>query len=185
MIEAIGGLIALFIGWKFLKTGSSPTKTKYGKVIPKSYSSIVNYYGEYAVSELRRYKNKMPYQLVFGIMYVESAGDPNAVGDNGTSIGLFQMTRGAVATAHNFSPWVTDDWSEMKDWKKNIQAGIAYIQYNYDQLQDENEAVLAHRWGLTNMLNRNFTESKAKDYLSRVMKHGKEIFTLLKQQDYY
>lgn len=90
-------------------------------------------------------KYDVPGSLIAAIIEHESQGNPDAVGDNGVAHGLMQMHPSACTE-------VGADWDEMFDPAKAIDAGAAYLRWNYDRLHDWTWALAAYNRGITVIL---------------------------------
>lgn len=155
---------------------------KSGGVNVKSYQKVITEYGDKIKHEISKYNYRLPDSLVMGVLYTESAGDPNAVGDGGKSIGLFQLQRAALADAHAFNSDVTDDFEELKKPNRNIEAGVAYLHWLYSRTLNEWEAVIAYNIGLRRVVEGASEEwlERGKNYLSRVLRFQKKFVEIMR-----
>src|SRR5205823_1081411 len=84
------------------------------------YNVVKNVFDQYGIPEY----------VWYPIMMAESTGNPNAVGDNGCSIGLFQLNRcggqGAGYSAYS-----------LRDPATNAQVAAQYIRPAYDAVKSE------------------------------------------------
>jgi len=171
-----------FLAYQFLiKKGNDVNKASRNYSM---YDNMLNKFGKQTAQEVNSYPRgqRVPLAVVLAVMYTESAGNPNAEGDGGNSIGLFQIQRLALMDAHLFNNEVTDVWEELFDPIKNIKAGVSYLNWLYSRTQDVDEAVIAFNIGIGKVLNvrRGVALSKtdidlSKKYLSTVWKHQKGI----------
>lgn len=90
-------------------------------------------------------KHSVPFGLLKAVIEHESNFDPNAVGDGGLSVGLCQMHPDACET-------VGADWTKMKDPATAIDAGAAYLRWNFDRFFDWRWALAAYNRGPTVMM---------------------------------
>jgi len=90
-------------------------------------------------------KYDVPGSLIAAVIAHESRGEPEAVGDNGVARGLMQMHPSACTT-------VGANWEDMFDPEKAIDAGTAYLKWNYDHFSDWTWALAAYNRGITVIL---------------------------------
>lgn len=87
--------------------------------------------------------------LIRAVIWKESSGDPNAVGDQGTSFGLMQVS---LAAAKDAGYWPTSGEDLLRP-AAGIEAGTAYLNHLrviYDLGWEDTLA--AYNWGIRNVL---------------------------------
>jgi len=82
-------------------------------------------YNDLILKNARDYGNQDP-NLIRAVIWLESEGDPKAVGDKGTSFGLMQVTWGAAHDVGFLSDWQTDT-EILKTPSASIEVGCAYL----------------------------------------------------------
>jgi len=99
------------------------------------------------INELARFYGLDP-NLVMAVIWRESGGDPNAVGDDGKSFGLMQVTLDAAKDV-GFWPITAEILLIPQD---NIETGAAYLAHlrrTYDLTWEQ--TVAAYNWGIGNV----------------------------------
>lgn len=81
--------------------------------------------------------------LILGIIQKESSGNPDAIGDNGNSIGLMQLNF-AAGTPQSFG---YTDKEKLKDPYTNITVGSLYFLQQLNRYRDVAKALSAYNAG--------------------------------------
>ena len=140
--------------------------------------------------------------LIAGVIKQESDFNPNAIGDNGNSVGLMQISKG---TANDLKLNVySEDIKNIKDEDgrfilderfnpdKNIEAGTRYLSQQIKKFGSEKLGLAAYNWGTGNVENmlrhcNNYGDCKTKgkiltsvvSYVDNVLKKKEEYETKL------
>lgn len=88
--------------------------------------------------------NAVLVDIVLAIIAKESSGNPNAVGDNGNSLGLMQLNYGA-GTPQGMG--FTEHRERLFDPQTNIYYGVKYFLNRLNKYGDVNKAILAYNAG--------------------------------------
>lgn len=108
-------------------------------------------------------------EFVYSILMAESSR--NAYADSGYARGIMQLTKKAWVTVSD------EDYSEAWDWRKNIEAGVAYLAHCRDLLKEEEKftyplLAASYRFGPGYVEKRKFD-------IHRVRKPRNKIYTQL------
>lgn len=139
-----------------------------------SYPDLVKAYYD-SVKKLNN--SKLPDSFILAVIFTESGGDPKAKGDNGHSLGLMQLQRGAWIDSG--VPYEYNEFNAFNP-EKNILAGCNYLGLLYNKTSDIHTAIMAYNVGLGNL--RSGEEkwlTRAKNYLETVLKHRRKILPYL------
>lgn len=119
--------------------GTAPAPSDSNEIAPENAALIENY-ADYINEASSLYDVRVP--LIIAVIYHESGGDVNAVGDGGKAIGLMQMHAPAASD-------VGVDWNSLKgDARAQILAGTHYLKIQLDRFGgDERQALIAYNQG--------------------------------------
>jgi len=84
-------------------------------IVDKNYTSVEKY----------KIEKQILVNLILSIIYIESKGNPNAIGDDGCSIGLMQLNW-CAGTPQRFGISKKENLFEIE---KNIETGTKYLFY--------------------------------------------------------
>lgn len=103
------------------------------KEVQNTYENIVRKYVDKHYEKIEKYKidKETLVNLVLSIIYKESEGNPNAVGDKGCSIGLMQLNF-CAGTPQRFG--ITNK-NLLFNPEINIETGIKYLFYLIDKFK--------------------------------------------------
>ena len=156
--------------------GGNSCSVKIEASISPVVGKINSEYSNFVIEASNTYN--VPISLIKAIIFKESTGNPDAVGDRGTSIGLMQIKAGALVDVKQKYCGVSGRYcsdsinninidnyeTELKDPEKNIHVGTAYYSlirnvYLKDSLIGFSEedsidySLLAYNWGIGNINN--------------------------------
>lgn len=135
----------------------------------RTYPTLVNEYLPLVIENNRFWLSEP--SLILAIIFQESGGDNQAIGDNGNSLGLMQIQAGA---------W--QDSGILKEYNKknafnpvyNIQAGTGYLNFLFNQLNDIDLTIMSYNVGIGNIKQGKYLD-RGRNYLNSVLKHKKRI----------
>lgn len=107
-------------------------------------------------------------ELALAIARRESSFNPNAIGDGGRAVGLFQLHAGAAQDAG-----ITPD--QRYDTAANIRAGVTYLRQLIDRFGNEEQALQAYNGGPTNVA-RGTVSSAAESYAAAALREAAALF---------
>lgn len=111
---------------------------------------------------------KIDRNLIAAIITVESSGDPFAIGDNGSSIGLMQIQNSAWLDSINHNK-LSFPYGLATNPKINIFVGTGYLKYLFDTCSNNwQEVVKAYNQGCVGKSNK---IEEANQYLSKIKKY--------------
>ncbi len=124
---------------------------------------------EYAVKMAKKFD--IPVELIFGVMYVESRYDEDAMSSNGKYIGIMQIAKSNLKTL-NKKFGITD----LTDYKQNVKSGAYFISYYYSKYKGNvNKALMAYHCGISNA-KRLWKEGVTEDgYCRKVVKEASRV----------
>ncbi|MBD3197194.1 MAG: transglycosylase SLT domain-containing protein [Candidatus Lokiarchaeota archaeon] len=158
----------LYIGLTILILGGS--KLIYNKYKNNSKDTFKKWY--YLVNKLNHHFN-MDESIALAIIHVESNGNPKAVGDNGNSIGLMQVTQPALSDVNEFFGKNFSLSELVHNPENQIYAGMAYFNIVYRRAEQNIDlAIRGYNAGLRRAKE---NDSISQSYLIKVKKYA-EIF---------
>ncbi|MCS7231689.1 MAG: transglycosylase SLT domain-containing protein [Elusimicrobiota bacterium] len=97
------------------------------KDVEKKYKSIVEKYVNKYYNQIEKYKidKESLVYIILSIIHKESSGNPNALGDNGCSVGLMQLNW-CAGTPQRFG---VKNKNDLFNVEINIETGIKYLFY--------------------------------------------------------
>lgn len=158
------------IGYLFAKSNQGRSMLDYNEVL--KYKDIVKKHVDAYLS------GKVSGSWILAMIAQESAGNPNAVGDNGKAFGLMQIQYPAYLDAN-----VSYSFDEIKtDPDRNIETGVRYLRWVWDFLKnhgvDETSllqwSIVAYNIGVGNIFDDEKREA-GKNYFRLVENHYKKI----------
>ena len=160
----IGGLLL----FKTLKEKSPIGNYKggYNKVL--YYRKITGYFAN---------KFDLPNHILLGIMMTESSGINYKESGSSGEVGLMQIT--PIGLSFTELPYTM---GEMKDEKKNIEAGATHLKKDYDDFNDMTLAIMAYnisRRHLKEFDPENEQIKVGKNYFKKVYNHSRKILPML------
>lgn len=149
----MAGLITVLIVtalalWRLLRPSGGPSgpgpanvETEAARPVPATYKNNVQRWEPYA----RRFGKKygIPWEIIAGIIWTESTGDPAETGSAG-EVGLMQLKKNeAVEDVRNLTDTDVSGWA--RDPIKNIEVGTSYLALNLRSGRADGDIYLALR----------------------------------------